>query len=228
MNLLVASLFVVASLTVTANKSFRTEKMHPRETFQKLYRSSPSEFHEVTIAIKQNNLDRIDGMLTERSMPGSALYQQWLDSETIDELTSNQEAVTAVKSWLTANQIEIKYETKNSDYIKVSASIGSWEKLLNAKFYYWHDIHPNALKDSYYHRTEEYSVPTELQDNIDGLFLVNQPPSIYNKHSISYISEESRSDIYKTASARKLQAVSLTTPSSLNTQYGIKSNKGEK
>ena len=65
-------------VVVAATASFvKMESMIPRSTFVKVGRADSSVRHEVLIAIKQRNLDVLEGMVLDRSTPGSKNYQKW-------------------------------------------------------------------------------------------------------------------------------------------------------
>ena len=61
--------------------------------------------HEVVVAVNQNNLDKIEKELDERSNPQHMNYQQWLSFDEIGEMTRNNEATAKVNSqWTTAER----------------------------------------------------------------------------------------------------------------------------
>lgn len=216
--------FIIGILVCVCNGAHHSEKMNARATFVKLYRSPSALIHEVTIALKQNNLDKIRDILMERSTPGNPLYQQWMNSDAVDNLTKNPKAVAAVKSWLAENSIDIISESRNSHYIKASASLEKWEILLQTKFYCWQDTHPNAASNNFYHRAEEYIIPAQLNGHINGIFLISQQP-------VQMTSGKSRlkrrKDTFQMFSTRTTQSSSDTKPSFLKSLYGITSNIGK-
>ena len=44
------------------------------------FRPHPDTLHELTLAIKQKNADKMHNLLMERSTPGQPLYQQWMSN----------------------------------------------------------------------------------------------------------------------------------------------------
>jgi hypothetical protein len=57
--------------------------VHRLNDFTQHGRAHSSLQHEVVIAVKQRNLDVLEGLLMERSTPGTSTYQQWLSFEEV-------------------------------------------------------------------------------------------------------------------------------------------------
>ena len=83
------------------------ESMLKREDFVIKSKPVSSVEHEVVFAIKQKNLDVLESMVLERATPGNALYQKWMTFSEVGELIKNEEAASAVLSWLSANGIKV-------------------------------------------------------------------------------------------------------------------------
>ena len=105
------------------------------ERFIKLSRSSPSAYHGIVFAVKQNNVDKLEQLLKDRSTPGKDQYQQWLQVNDIDEITRNERSLSFTKSWLESNNITMVHSSQNDNYIHAFGMISVWESSLQTKFY---------------------------------------------------------------------------------------------
>jgi hypothetical protein len=167
-----------------------------RENWVRGERATLTTHHEVMIAVKQANLDKLDVMLQERSTPGTPLYRQWMSFEEIGAVTANPTALTAIKAWLQENNIHISWVSPRNEYILASAPISTWNKVLKTEFFEYHDTHEysslvlqrqglrvgrgegpasSAGGDKVtLLRAEQCFVPSHLSDHIVGIFHTTQ------------------------------------------------------
>ena len=83
--LLYGSLVIVSAGRGTFKPRGKTIHRHD---FVRLHQSADAEAsHELIFAVEQQNLEKLDDILVERSTPGSPLYQQWLS---FDESTMHR------------------------------------------------------------------------------------------------------------------------------------------
>ena len=196
--------------TVYCKKWVRKDEQKYRPTFVKNNRADPDELHNVTIAVQQNNLDKVQEMLLDRSNPDSPLYQQWLTQEEIANMTRNDAAVESVQAWLATNNITIQSMSWNQEFIHTTAPIKTWETALNTKFYKYKDMHdPTDVKE--YRRSASVSIPAKLDPHIAGLMGTCEAPPVMR--GFTYLREGSRN------------LVSAVSVSFLNNLYGIPSNQ---
>lgn len=204
--------------------------------FKKLQRSDPEYNHQVTISVKQKNLDLIHDMLMERSDPTHPYYQRWLSFTEIHELIRNDEAVDAIKSWIEEAGGTVMSTTPHGDYIKAIAPISTWERILNTQFFYWEHSEPVAatsssrsnLRSNPFHRAEHYSIPIHLDGYISSIFQTTQAPVVARRHG--HIRDNFHTNFTGDVASHKIVTNSLTgdsRPSSLNLMYGISSNSGK-
>jgi subtilase family serine protease len=247
-------LFIIVLNAIYAMKDtlyLTKDKFIQLDHIQKIKRSDASVVHQVSIAVKQRNLDVIDTMLAERSDPNHQLYQHWLTFDEIGTLVRNDEAVDAITDWLQSNGVTVMYMTPHGDYIKASTTIQHWERLLRATFYLFQDNHPDIKSPVRYNRAESYSIPRYLDDHIHGIFMTSQAPVIAIRrygHLVpvpNHVAEEldhkrrgskrnpdnaSTEHVHIADSVREshmsLDAITDIRPSSLNTIYNIPSNMG--
>ena len=126
--------------------------MITRPTLEKHARPSPSLDHEVTIAITQLNMDKLESALLELSDPTSPTYQQWWTREQVAAAIDNPVGYNAVKAWLESNTVRVDWVSSSRHFIRATASVAQWEQLLNAEFHIWRDTHPFSAAHAYYRR----------------------------------------------------------------------------
>lgn len=194
-------------------------------------------------------------MLVERSNPKSKLYQQWLSYETVGDFVTNDQAVNAVKTWIETihsddNPVTINWISPRKEYMKISASLKTWEAALNTKFFLWKDHDQLKSQDqsilktfheiSYTHiLAKEYSIPGDLYHHIDSVFNLVDTPLISQRinyepiEAVSAVDESENLREPKTLSdnSRRLLGLSdldsdTVTIKFLNSYYRITSNIG--
>lgn len=229
--------------------------MITRTTFTKEGRTDPTTIHEVTFAIKQKNIDKLESLLLERSTPGSPQYGKWLTFEAVGEMTSNKESTKFVKKWLeNEKNINITWMATREEYFKAKAPVGVWEKLFQTTFFNWIDRSPHSRYSKHIIRAEEYFIPVELNEHVEAVFNTVQAPPVIHKRfhhkpitASPGIDQEITTTEYKTVVKPNLrrvrEAMSLTkgrgeqegkvqvadavvTVAFLNSYYGITSNAG--
>jgi hypothetical protein len=162
------------------------ERHIPRGTFVRGERSPPSTAHEVLIAVHQNNLPDLKRSILDRATPGHPLYQKWYTFHEIGAIVQNEEGYENVMSWLNEHKVTIISVTPYKEYIKATASIATWEKMLRAEFYQHEDVtHKEYLSAGdgtlLFHRASDYSIPVELIGSVEAIFHTVQTPPAYNK-----------------------------------------------
>lgn len=185
-----------------------------------------SSIHEVVIALQQLNLDLLERMLHERSLPGSELYQQWLTFDEIGQYVENKEASRLIHEWLNAhNDVKVTWISPRGEYIKVESSIATWERILHAKFFQWRNT---RLRDSIIHvYATSYSIPLHLSGHIMAIFNTIQiPPQMHPKYYRSNKSNPSTSFKSKLRLDSLSVSGSAVTVSFLNSLYKISTNEG--
>lgn len=149
------------------------DRMVRRKDFVQKERTPPQYVHEVIVAVQQKNLNILEQTLIERSNPSSPLYQQWLNYEEVTAITRNPVSSNLVAEWLKDNGAHITWSSKQKEYIKASAPIATWERMLHTEFYQWVD--ESAEEENIYHtRSKDHSVPAHLAPHIHSIFNTSQ------------------------------------------------------
>ena len=153
----------------------------------------PVSRHEVVLAVRQHNMDRLESRLTEELLPRvNDEGFQWMSFEEVNGLTASAVSQSKVKEWLIEEGVDITLVTKSGHFVKAVADISKWESMLNTKFYIWESsIHSSAMVQS-----EDYSVPTHLDEHIHAIFNTCQTPPILQQRArkLSGESNESNND----------------------------------
>ena len=152
--------------------------------------------HEVVVAVAQNNLDKLERELEERSNPYHTNYQQWLSFDEIGEMTRNVEATAKIKSWLTASNATITEESPYGEYITARASVSTWERLLQTDFHVWEEAatltatstsaNAGTTGTRQYVRAESYSIPHHLTSWVSAVFNVVNVPGLTTSSTTRY------------------------------------------
>ncbi|KAH9217424.1 putative Tripeptidyl-peptidase sed1 [Leptodontidium sp. 2 PMI_412] len=124
-----------------------------------------SQIFPMRIGLKQHNLEAGHNKLMEISTPGSASYGNHMTPEEVIEFFAPRQSSTdAVIDWLTTSGISADRcaPSANKQWIQFDATAEEAENLLFADFYLWE--HSSGVHDI---STEEYHIPTHIQEHID-------------------------------------------------------------
>ncbi len=146
-------------------------------------RSFPHSQHDVTISLKQKNIDKLEDLLLSVSMPESRQYGQHWSIEKVRQLTTDESAFIAIENYfksyskINKKSLEIVHVSPFREFIVVRACISVWEEILDTEFY---DFHSANNKDRYYQENTDtyivrslgYSLPVELRSHVLALLNV--------------------------------------------------------
>jgi tripeptidyl-peptidase-1 len=211
-----------------------------RDNFVKLSRAEHDTKHALVFAVQQRNLDFLDKKLIEISTPGNANYQQWLTYDEIGEITSNQQGAQEVLNWLEKHGAHVVWTTNHNDYIKAEAPISTWEMLLHAEFYEFHDQSRQTKKNNglaKYLRADQYTMPAEIKSHLSAVFhTVQTPPEMRQRyHTAEEASSQQtnfRTDYtisktnFRGSSNKATLGQGVVTVQFLNEYYHISNNTG--
>lgn len=126
---------------------------------------------DLTVAVKQQNTDKLESTLFAVSDPDSPRFGQHLSKEEVDALVAPKpESIARVLGWLASTgDIDVAADvtaTDNSDMLTVRTTVGVAEKLLHAEYFVYTHV---TMKDLEIVRLggSSYSVPTEVAPHID-------------------------------------------------------------
>lgn len=121
---------------------------------------------DLLVAVKQQNVDKLESVLISVSDPKSPTYGKHLSKQEVDTLLApSAEAVTVVKQWLENHGVEATSVTANSDFIRARVTVSHAENILNATYVrFEHDAHPPVWRVG---GDASYSVPVEVAQHVD-------------------------------------------------------------
>ena len=112
------------------------------------------------VALKQQNLDKLEKLIYDVSTPGKDTYGKYVEGDYLaDMLAPKPEASTAVTSWL--KSAGVKAIHNDGEFINFAASTSTMNKLLETEFSYYQSEGVTKL------RTTGYSLPKDLVQHVD-------------------------------------------------------------
>ncbi|THH07970.1 hypothetical protein EW146_g9146 [Bondarzewia mesenterica] len=133
--------------------------------WEKSRRLEPYKVLPLRIGLKQQNIHRLDELLTSISHPDSPSYgQHWSPEEIVDLFAPADHTVSAVKDWLNDAGFsgDRLRHSINKGWIEVNATVAEVEELLNTKYHVY--SHPSGVEQISCH---SYSVPKHIQEHVD-------------------------------------------------------------
>jgi len=168
-----------ALLTVAAATSLRVED-HVLSAGWSITGERTTGTVEFTVAIKQQNLDKLASIALAVSDPSSPSYTNYLTNDEIATMAAPSNAdVAAVTGWLNAYQLNYTMTSKHT--IEVTAPVASAEKLLNTT---WRKLSNAETKQSV-HRAGAYTIPAQVAGSVDAMFSVHGLPLPPRVHKVS-------------------------------------------
>lgn len=194
-----------------------------------LVKRSPVEddhVHEVIFAVQQRNMDQILSALHDVSDTDSPNYGHHWSNEQINALTINPEGRDAIVSYLHSNGASVTSESLYGDYITATAPISVWGRVLDTKFYVFHQRQSRG-KIVQLVRAEAYSIPVELERHVDCVLNTIEMPPKYARMGVRHeapreMMERNANGHFKTSG----YSYGYILPTDLRRYYNISTNKG--
>ncbi|XP_057308750.1 tripeptidyl-peptidase 1-like [Hydractinia symbiolongicarpus] len=137
----------------------------------------PTKLLQLTFALKQENVGKLEELLLKVSDPASKSYGHYLSVDDITNIVSpTKHAVDVVKTWLSNHHVTDCDLTQNRDFLVCWMPCKTAEELLTgAVFYYFmHDKYSkNVIRSS-----SQYYIPTYIAEYLDFVGGVHRFPSI--------------------------------------------------
>lgn len=127
-------------------------------------RCSGEELRELMFVVQPKNLDRLEATVLDLTDPSSPNYRRWLTRLQLDELTRNDDALSALKTALAGQpEVQTVREAPGGELLRASAPARTWERFLGTQFHLWHhwDSNTSVL------RAAEFTLPDPLQAHVD-------------------------------------------------------------
>lgn len=148
------------------------EKLIERNDWKVVERASPYMTHELTFAIKQLRLKELEETLMAVSTPGSPTFRKYKTWDEVHQMTANPTGEREVAEWLVAEGAQIVKSHKYGHYMRASANISTWERILTTTFSHKVSVDGEQTMRA----SKDVSVPAELAKHVDGIFGAAQMP----------------------------------------------------
>eukprot|EP01038_Epipyxis_sp_PR26KG_P012692 gene12692-17018_t len=153
-------------------------KIYHRSDIHRVGKSIKSDYHEVTFAVQQNSLDKLEQLLDEISDPDNNGFGLHLTRDEVHQLTKNEKSLNALLSFLSVHDITYRVSTYG-EYVTAVAPIQLWEEIFDTEFHLYRqsvNSEVNDEKDVMYYRALSYSLPKELKNHVHAVFKTVQFP----------------------------------------------------
>ena len=167
-----------AGISFGGHVKMETQLTIPDElaTWKRTGEALDHEWHEMTFAVKQNNIEHLKRRIEQTSDLDSPMYGQHLSHEGVGNLVRNDEGTSAVTEWLESNGV-VASATMFGEYIRAGSTVGVWQELLAAKFHRYEPTDPGGKKRGFVLRAREYSLPARIAKHVDCVLKVTHLPS---------------------------------------------------
>ncbi|WPH01391.1 Hypothetical protein R9X50_00423600 [Acrodontium crateriforme] len=166
------------------------------------------------IALKEQNMDKLQQRLMEVSTPGHDSYGKHMTKEEVDAMTAPAASdVAAVEEWLASHGVQAGKVANGM--MPVTLTTSQAEKMLGTKY----GIYYHAEKDQYTLRTTKYSLPKSVHSSIDMV----QPTTLFS--DMNMYSDRAQATMAfnnPVSDATNLGCTLGVTPSCLQSLYNIK------
>lgn len=178
--------------------------------------------HEVIVAIKPKNLDKLEQVLKEVSDPNHENYGKYFTRDQIAELTRNEEGNKIVKEYLRSLNFSIQQESEYGDFLTVLAPLSSWQTYLKTNFFEFR----HASLGTVYRAESPYELPDHVHQHVIDLFNINDLPVEVFGSPVKYSFDQ----VPSTSASKNSEDVSYgngyITPDSLYSYYHLKPSLG--
>jgi tripeptidyl-peptidase-1 len=186
-------------------------------------RANPNYLHEVKLFVKMRNMDKLEKVLHEVSDPDHEAYGNYWTREQIADLTADIPASRKIVRYLEAHGVRVKSRSAYEEILVLESSVSVWEHLFATEFY---EFHHKDWEGEKVVRALKYSLPTEINEEVDHVMAVVTFPLIGNSLSSIVTSKAPTTAPMTSVSQNGLIYINYVTPTLLNTLYNIPSNTG--
>jgi tripeptidyl-peptidase I len=156
-----------AHVVPTMFVKMESAKLAHRKDVAQLGRACRDAQHTVTFAIQQRGLGELSAIVDDVSNPLGPNFGKHLTRVQVREMTANPQSTAHVKAFFGAKDgVKIVHETKGGEFLTATASVRTWEKMFDTKFFEF------VLSRDTVHRALEYSLPSALVGHVAHVFNV--------------------------------------------------------
>jgi tripeptidyl-peptidase I len=136
----------------------------------------PDYIHELIFVVQQQNMEELTRILHDVSNPSSPNYGQHMSVEQVSAMTMNVPGRNAIVDYLHTNGATVTREILSGDLITAIAPVSVWEKVLDTKFYTFHQLQLEGHVQEVV-GAEMYSIPRVLELHLQSVLNVIEMPA---------------------------------------------------
>jgi len=159
---------------------------------------------EYIIALKQQNLDKLEETFWDVSDPDSVNYRNFMTiSEIIDVVKPPKEDVKRVIEWLRTNGVDKSQITNKGDSLHIKSSLEVASRLFYTEFRLFQHKETGKLRPRQF---GEFSIPSHLEDIVEMVLGLSEfPPKGYKPKRV--VKNETRPETLVSISPQSLQVI---------------------
>ena len=214
-------LFLALTALASASSVVQRGSHKPLAYWTKEQRVSAETEHEVVVAVRQRNLDRVEAALADVSDPRSPRFRaHWTPAQLRAATMGNGSDARAAIAWLVADVgARVTRSSVASEFVRAKAPVGAWERALGCEFHWYARAAASARHDDAGRVARcdgDYALPSSVSPHVSAIFSVsNLPPRV---------SRGAR----RRGAAGSPALGNAVTPAVLDEFYAIDSNAGSK
>lgn len=205
-----------------------------RGDLTKKVRANVEARHQIVVAVKQRNVDKLEKILYDVSDPQSASYGKHWNRAQITEFTANPASTAFVKKFFQKRGATIVSETPNGEYVTIEAPVKVLEDVFQTQFY---EYEQTGKVNEKFVRSEEAFLPQALPAHVQHVFNVidfpdERPVITQGIINAKAAREETRMKLEQERKEKKIKAQNsqlisgYVTPALLNNYYFVPNNTG--
>jgi len=180
---MIASLFTALVIAAVQANQIKDQLAGVPSGWSLVGAALPDQPLQLTVAIKQGNMQAIIDTLHKVSDPGHDQYQQHLNNKQVHQMAAPlANDLQAVQTWLDSYKITDKKFTPAMDFVTFSAPVKTAQEMLGCTFASYQ--HP---KEGTEIRTLNYSLPDTVFSSIDFI----QPTTLFSQPKAQVFSAKS-------------------------------------
>jgi tripeptidyl-peptidase-1 len=174
-----------------------------------------SSMIEITLPVKQSNLELVESIFWDVSNPKHASYGKYLSFEEINEITRNDASTQAVMNYLSSLGVTQIKSDPYGNFLTFKMPVAKANEAFNADFHTY--AHPRV--EGQIVKTEQVSLPAELEEHV-----IHVPHVTYFPHpdrKVRFTPDIEAFAAMSTLTADAVQPKGYVTPALLQQFYGI-------
>ncbi len=206
---------------------FGKANLSHRPDVTKKLRAKTDVTHQIVVAVKQRNMDKLEKVLHDVSDPNSVNYGKHWTSKQVAELTANPAATAFVKRYFEKRGAKVISQTAHGEYVTIEAPLNILEEVFESTFYeFEQDVKGDGKQVKRFVRAEEAFLPQGFAQYVQHVFNLIDFPDAKPVVTQSIRAAKNAKTVQMKALADDDLIANMVTPALLNSYYEIPSNTG--